>query len=88
MTLEHVLQVVQKYEELLSDEGYEPGRWEERAVPSSSEALSHVLWMLGEMRKHIEAQETEKVMRWLGFVQGVLWTTDVYSIDEMRDDNR
>jgi hypothetical protein len=30
----------------------------------------------------------EKAMRWLGFIQGVLWSTGVKTIDEMREDNR
>jgi hypothetical protein len=64
-------------------------------------AYRHVLWMLGEMRKMLEpfaevppekfyaAQAAqEKVARWLGFVQGVLWSYGVCSIDEMRNHNR
>ncbi len=31
---------------------------------------------------------TEKVMRWLGFLQGVLWLAGAKSIDTMREDNR
>jgi len=32
--------------------------------------------------------DLEKAMRWLGFIQGVLWSTGTRSIDEMREDNR
>lgn len=35
-----------------------------------------------------EATRKEKFMRWLGFVQGVLWVNGVYTIDEMREHNR
>ncbi len=31
--------------------------------------------------------DLEKAMRWLGFVQGVLWSTGVRTIDQMRKDN-
>jgi hypothetical protein len=30
----------------------------------------------------------EKVMRWLGFIQGVLWTQSIYPIDKLKGDNR
>lgn len=30
----------------------------------------------------------EKIMRWLGFVQGCLWTSGLCSIAEMKNDNR
>jgi hypothetical protein len=36
----------------------------------------------------IDSNETEKAMRWLGFIQGVLWMESIYSIDEMREHNR
>ena len=29
----------------------------------------------------------EKAMRWIGFVQGALWTMGLRSIDAMREDN-
>lgn len=37
-----------------------------------------------------EAEEAnhDKAMRWLGFVQGVLWAAGAFSIDELRNDNR
>jgi hypothetical protein len=30
----------------------------------------------------------DKIMRWLGFLQGVLWMNRVYTIDELKSDNR
>ena len=30
----------------------------------------------------------ERLMRWLGFMQGVLWCKHIYSIDDMREHNR
>jgi hypothetical protein len=57
------------------------------------EQLQHVLWMLDEMENWIRDQMTmdakkwEKVQRWLGFVQGALWSLGIYTIDEMRKQN-
>jgi len=33
-------------------------------------------------------EEWEKVNRWLGFVQGVLWLHGDYTLDQMREHNR
>jgi hypothetical protein len=30
----------------------------------------------------------EKAFRWLGFVQGVLWTNRVYTLDNLKSHNR
>lgn len=46
----------------------------------------HVLGML--MKMHDEAFDDGKFYRWLGFVQGYLWSFEIRTIDEMRDDNR
>ena len=31
---------------------------------------------------------TPKTMRWLGFVQGVLWACRVYTVEQLREHNR
>ena len=59
----------------------------------------HLLTMLPKMREmqataadadsadeYIAARE--KLMRWLGFVQGALWVKGIYGIDEMREHNK
>lgn len=50
--------------------------------------LNHALWMLGEMRTLIAGGRREKAMRWLGFVQGVMFTTGVRTIEQMKKDNK
>lgn len=49
--------------------------------------LEHVIDMLPEMRVFIADSRYEKVMRWLGFVQGVLWSTGAYTLDELKAHN-
>ena len=56
----------------------------------------HVLWMLDEMDKMLAQSGTceqncrtlEKLNRWLGFVQGVLWKDCFFDLDELRDQTR
>ena len=52
--------------------------------------LEHSHWMCEQMISQCDDYDNniEKVMRWLGFVQGIFWTTGFYSIDKMRTDNR
>lgn len=69
-----------------------PGRWdamEQRVFPRSEDGqLKHVMWMCLEIPMLVDQGKLDKAMRWLGFVQGVLWACRVYTIDEMRAHNR
>ena len=55
--------------------------------PAHLDAAAHLLWMC-DQTKLMAHSNTEKAMRWLGFIQGVLWAKFGVSIDEMKDDNR
>lgn len=50
--------------------------------------LQHVLWMIGQAREFVTANRTEKAFRWLGFVQGVLWSLGLVTIEEAKESNR
>lgn len=58
------------------------------------ETFPHMLWMLEEVVKfNIEAfkrcppndELSEKAHRWLGFVQGWMWSNDMVTINELRE---
>ncbi len=49
-------------------------------------ALSHARWMLDNMPDR--QAEPEKFHRWLGFVQGVMWESGIYTIDQFREQTR
>jgi hypothetical protein len=51
-------------------------------------ALIKAAKMLDSIDQFIRESRREKAFRWLGFVQGVLFTTGVYSIEEMANHNR
>jgi hypothetical protein len=50
--------------------------------------LEHCHGMLEQMEKFIAQGSTGKADRWLGFIQGVLWSEGIYTLKEMRDHNR
>ena len=53
--------------------------------PSAEVALSHARFMCDEIDKMLEESiHLDKPFRWLGFLQGVLWTYGIYSIDDLR----
>lgn len=70
----------QPHVERLVDEGQRlrQGRHVER---------NHVLWMIDEIDRMVDAGRLEKAFRWLGFVQGWLWATERRTIDVLRRDN-
>jgi len=67
-----------------------------RVANSRPMRLSHCRWMCQEMLRLLNEEDDvgqyqailEKGMRWLGFIQGVLWIEGYYTIDEMREHNR
>ena len=84
MTNEKILEVLAIYDECLRREGYRPLRAE---TSDAGAVLNHCLWMVEQTRLFVADDRREKAFRWLGFVQGVLWDTGVYSIDELKTHN-
>lgn len=88
MAEQQLEEVLTKYEEHLSVYGV-PMRFTVRGViPSGEQAARHVLWMCAEVRTFLKEGRREKADRWLGFVQGVLWSLGHYTIDDMRSQSR
>ena len=50
--------------------------------------LEHCYSMLDKMEKFIIEGRREKVFRWLGFIQGYLWSMDIYSLNDLKNHNR
>jgi len=50
----------------------------------------HIVSMIPKMEEMSQKNDyvtREKLMRWLGFMQGVLWSDGLYDIDELRELN-
>ena len=92
MTSEKIREVVVRYKGLLhrrkfavrsfSNFKFVSGR------DSTSVVLSHALWMIYEIEKFLDEGRLEKANRWLGFVQGCLWSAGFRRIDDLKNDNR
>lgn len=78
--------VVNQYFSELHSRGCVPSRGDTGLGEDNN--LDHVMWMCTEIPRHLDAGKIEKAHRWLGFIQGVLWASEVYTIENMRIHNR
>lgn len=86
MTDEKLLEVIGRYERevpaVLED-------WRKVAALDTAnvEALRHLTEMFPQMREFVRDGRREKLMRWLGWVQCVLFMCGVYTFEEIRQHN-
>lgn len=64
-----------------------PRSFSDRSVAKKTRTL-HLQGMIQKMHGLLSEKEEGKFYRWLGFMQGALWMTGVYSLDELRAHNR
>jgi len=50
--------------------------------------IAHLRTMLPRLRTLIAEGRREKAMRWLGFIQGVVWAMDLATLDALKAMNR
>lgn len=50
--------------------------------------LGHLRWMIQKMQDEGGEWSERKTNRWLGFIQGTLWSTKLRGIVELRDESR
>lgn len=86
MTNQQMKDLCERYIAHFSELGYLPH--ENQNASNSRERIGHALWMCTQIPDIIWRNLVPKANRWLGFVQGVLWTDGGFSIDQMKEDNR
>ena len=57
-------------------------------LPDRKIALNHLFSMLPKMEGFIRKGRREKNFRWLGFMQGVLWSLDEFSLNDCCNHNK
>jgi hypothetical protein len=89
MTSEQILHAVDKYELTLSSQDVIPEKADLSVRLVDQKAmLAHCMWMCGGIRDILRTPGKEgKAARWLCFIQGVLWSTGLGTVDEFRGDN-
>jgi len=84
-----ILEVVGIYSELFKSKGIEPADYPHGLMLDSPHSvLAHCAGMLGKIREFVKEGRIEKAFRWLGFMQGCLWVTGYYSLEDLMNHNR
>lgn len=79
--------LLSRYEDKLLDSGANFIKSEDlESTPNNS--LNQALWMICEMRRFGTAMSSDKFNRWLGFVHGILFMNNLYTISELRNQTR
>ena len=50
--------------------------------------VAHLKYMCIEAQKFVDEGRIDKAMRWLGFLQGVLWSWGYFSLDDLKNHSR
>lgn len=90
MTPDKILEVVARYETLLSAYGDDAKRYDKYAGGNLGRVgrRQHLNYMTAEIRKFVAEGSTEKAFRWLGFMQGVLWADGHYTVEQLGEHNK
>ena len=87
MTPKQIREVADEYFQQLEEFGFSAEKQSDGPL-GSLHSFPHVMWMCQELKGGMAKKDMEKACRWLGFIQGVLWSRGTYSIDDMREHNR
>lgn len=55
---------------------------------ASELALSHCHGMLDKMEQFIAQGRLEKAFRWLGFIQGTMWLSGCFTLEDLKNHSR
>ncbi len=89
MTKKKILEVITFYEEILKEMGFRSKRFAADKLPKNRvEVFGHLLNLMGRMKKLIKQGRKEKAFRWLGFIQGALWVSKVFTIKELKNHSK
>jgi hypothetical protein len=83
------LEVIDTYKGYFVENDIEPLSFPHNAKPiSDKDKLQHCHGMLSKMQDFVLEGRMEKAFRWLGFIQGCLWSIGIYSLDDLKNHNR
>lgn len=89
MKAEKVLQVIAIYRKKFEELGVgKKDHSHDEVFDSAKQGLEHCHRMLNKIEVFIQENRMDKVFRWLGFLQGVLWSRRIYTLTELINHNR
>ena len=95
-TTEHAHRMLDFYSKTLIELGYTPTAYDDvdvrvgtaRFETPKFATLNHALWMCAQTREFLRQGRLAKTYRWIGYIQGILFTNGVFSIAELKEHNR
>ena len=95
MTLEQIHKVLETYKSRLEHfhRGCSLSSEECQAIADEKRAINlqpyeKIGYLISMVDRALEMDDSEKLNRWLGFIQGALWSLEFYGIGALRDHNR
>ncbi len=88
MDVQKIREAIVTYRKYFEKLGVPKGDFQRDKNPSFFEAYMHCHGMLDKMERFLEEGRIDKVQRWLGFIQGVLWATSAFGLEELKAHNR
>jgi len=89
MTADKVKEALAIYGKKFEELGIKKARSQRNTIPKSdNDFLAHCYGMFDEMEAFLKEGRMDKVFRWLGFIQGCLWRSGIYTVEELKNHNR
>lgn len=88
MTPEKVQKVVRHYRCMLDARGIEGRRIVLSATATPETALAHARYMCDNISGYLQEGRVEKAHRHLGFLQSILWTQGLCTLEELMNHNK
>ncbi|MBI2013418.1 MAG: hypothetical protein HYS87_01165 [Candidatus Colwellbacteria bacterium] len=85
-----ILEVIAKYREMFERKNIPKKEFPlgSYVLADKTSILAHCHNMLDDMERFVKEGRRSKAFRWLGFIQGCLWSTDIYTVEQMANQNR
>jgi len=89
MTFAKCMGVVAEYRKYFAKLGPHEEKFHENDKPLTiKDKMAHLHSMLDQMEPFLREGRNEKFHRWLGFIQGVLWAENRFTLHELKNHNR
>ena len=89
MDAKKILEVINTYREYFKEVNIAQSDFPHKlTVRDKEQVLAHCHGMLDKMEKLVKKERTEKAFRWLGFIQGCLWSTGQFPLEDLKNHNR
>lgn len=89
MTPEKVIKVIESYRQLFMERKIGKIDYPDDKITNGEMcSLEHCHSMLDKMIDFVHEERMNKVFRWLGFIQGVLWVNRIFTLSDLKNHNR